>query len=148
MILLRGFSISCGPPISDRDWWSLALGIAEGMVAANRFWMRSRDLGALDLHTCGIRYVPATPRHSDSGWQQVCKLAPDVLHTREGSCLDLSAWVVALEAERQTRVRQPRPRTRAVFKPTVDLLFDPITQRGHAIARLRDGVWDPATFGA
>lgn len=142
-IRLRGFTISCGPPIGDVDWWALQRGICEGIVCANRLWMRGRDLSVLDLETCEVRYVPSAPIYAGGGLHQQARLAPAVLHDREGSCVDLSCWLVALMRER-AGVREDSPRSRSLAR--VEFQLDPITQSGHAIARVRGQVWDPASL--
>ncbi len=141
---LRGYLVSCGEPISDRDWWVMAEGMAEGITLANVAWMRGRPLDSLDLATLGVRYRPAVPLESVLPHpkdphaplrrkHQVCRLAPDVVHLREGSCMDLAAFVAARERLRGARTR-------------VQILIDPTTQDAHAVALIRGRVWDPATL--
>jgi hypothetical protein len=133
VIRLRGYVIRCGAAIGDKDWWLLSVGIAEGIISANAQWMRERDLDALDLKACGIRYRVAPPLVQAGELLLQVRLAPAVLHGREGSCLDLACFVAARE----------RCRGRATG---VRIEIDPITQGAHAIAVLDGRDWDPASL--
>ena len=121
LIGLSAIVCETGPVASAQDWWAMVDAIAEGAVQANIAWMRRRELGELDFDRLQLRYAPRPALVLDECLGQAIRLAPALVHTREGSCIDLSCYCVALH------------RLRGRADARVQFRIDPIHHRGHAL---------------
>jgi len=131
LISLSAIVCETGPVASAADWWAIAAAIAEGAVLANIAWMQRRSLEELDVGRLRLRYSPRPAIHVGDSLGQGLRLAPAIVHDREGSCIDLSCYCAAL-----SRLRG-RPDTRVEFR------IDPLNQRGHALVVGSDFEFDP-----
>lgn len=131
LIELNAIVCEAGPVASAQDWWAMAAAIAEGAVLANMAWMRRRELDELDFDRLRLRYSPRPALHVGEGLAQGLRLAPALIHEREGSCIDLACYCAALRRLRgQTQVR-------------VQFRIDPLQQRGHALVVGPEFQFDP-----
>lgn len=121
LISLSSIVCETGPVASAADWWAMAQAIAEGATLANVAWMRRRELAELEPGRLGLRYSPRPALHVGEGLGQGLRLAPALVHEREGSCIDLACFFAALE------------RLRGREDARVEFRIDRINQRGHAI---------------
>lgn len=96
---LGAFVIELGS-FDPEDWWALARTQAEAAVRLNRAWLERHRVPLLGLVELGVRYVPTRnlPIPGLAGLlAQPIRLAPVVLRDKIGSCLDLAAYVAAVE---------------------------------------------------
>lgn len=131
LIGLSAIVCETGPVASADDWWAMAAAIAEGAVLANMAWMRRRDLDELDVDRLRLRYTPRPALFVGESLGQGIRLAPALVHDREGSCIDLSCFCAALE------------RLSGRVDARVEFRIDAIKQRGHAIVVGRGFEFDP-----
>lgn len=131
LISLSSIVCETGPVASADDWWAMAAAIAEGAVLANMAWMRRRSLDELDVGRLRLRYTPRPALHVGASLGQGIRLAPALVHDREGSCIDLSCYCAALH------------RLRGRIQSRVEFRIDPIKQRGHALVVSPGFEFDP-----
>ncbi len=131
LISLSAIVCETGPVASSEDWWSMAAAIAEGAVRANMAWMRRRELDELDIERLRFRYSPRPALVVGPSLAQAIRLAPALVHDREGSCIDLACYCAALS------------RLRGRVDTRVEFRIDTIKQRGHAIVVGSDFEFDP-----
>jgi hypothetical protein len=121
LIGLSAIVCEVGPVASADDWWAMAAAIAEGAVLANVAWLRRRDLDEYALERLRLRYSPRPALRVGDDLAQGLRLAPALIHEREGSCMDLACYGAA-----HCRLRG-RPSARVSFR------IDRIQERGHAV---------------
>jgi hypothetical protein len=131
LISLSAIVCETGPVASADDWWAMAAAIAEGAVLANMAWMRRRSLDELDMGRLRLRYTPRPALHVGESLGQGIRLAPALVHDREGSCIDLSCFYTSLH------------RLRGRVDTRVEFRIDPIKQRGHALVVSPGFEFDP-----
>ena len=131
LISLSAIVCETGPVASADDWWAMASAIAEGAVLANVAWMRRRALDELDMDRLRLRYSPRPALMVGESLGQGIRLAPALVHDREGSCIDLSCYGAALS------------RLRGRTDARVEFRIDTIKQRGHALVVGSDFEFDP-----
>jgi hypothetical protein len=78
-----------------------------------------------------LRYTPRPALFVGERLAQGLRLAPAIVHDRQGSCIDLSCYCAALH------------RLRGRADARVDFRVDPIKQRGHALVVGLDFEFDP-----
>ena len=131
LIGLSAIVCETGPVASAADWWAMAAAIAEGAVQANIAWLRRRALDELEFDRLRLRYSPRPALLLGECLGQAIRLAPALVHTREGSCIDLSCYCVAMH------------RLRGRDDARVQFRIDPIHHRGHALVVGDDFEFDP-----
>ncbi len=131
LISLSAIVCETGPVASADDWWAMAVAIAEGAVLANMAWMRRRDLDELEIDRLSLRYTPRPALFVGERLGQGIRLAPALVHDRQGSCIDLSCFCAA------------HRRLRGRVDARVEFRIDALAQRGHAIVVGSDFEFDP-----
>lgn len=131
LISLNAIVCEVGPVGAAADWWAMTEAIAEGAVRANMAWLRRRDLEQFDFERLRLRYSPRPALRVEEGLAQGLRLAPALVHAREGSCIDLACYCAALS------------RLRGRTDARVGFRVDRVNERGHALV-IGDGFeFDP-----